>query len=883
MAVDFTAKQKEIVARKMGYEGPMQMFDEYLASTPSDSQRYAAITSKFAERMAKGGSVVKKFVDGGDDADTAIPPEKVATTPITTVANVEGGAPTMTGAPAYEAAITDTTLAGLEAKVTQAVSDAEGAKVKTISGEAGLKSDKAKNAQAAQDALKMVVGLSKPDLKYDLNGDGKVDLQDGIGYSKLASGLPLGFEPNTESNYKDFNVYNEGVAKVGAPTAITPTTITAETTQPTLETAQAKQVAETGVLAEGAKVTGVKGALSPEAIAAAQTVGAEYKAPVVAGVRTTAAEELVTPVTEAAAVKATAEQTAAPVAVTAAQGVVTPEQLVQAQTIKEEDMAQATAIVSEGLAPDATVVAARLDKFTVDAGTLAQAAQGDVNAQSTVQGQLADLMKSFDDGKTPAWAAGAIRAANAAMASRGLGSSSMAATAIFQAAMESALPIASQDAQTFAQMGIANLNNRQQTALTNAAAQQGLALQNLSNEQQARVANAANSFALQSQNLSNMQQTMLANTQIRAALQGQNLSNMQQAAVVNAARYAEQANINLNNIQQTALHNSSMQVQVDIANTSNRQQSSLANAQLEAALQGKILDNKQQAAVINATRVSENANMTFTAAQTTALHNSEVMKSIGLAELSAAQSATIANAAAAATMDLANLNNLQQAAVQNAKAFLETDMKNLDNKQQMAVLKSQQIAQSITSDAAAKNAAAATNATNKLEADKINETLKLTADQYNAAEKNKIAVANMNAENELAKFNAQEDNDRAEFNARMSTEISLANTKILADISVANTAAINAANAVNAKNATDLSSATYAQLSQTYRDKLEMSWKTGEAENDRVTQIAVATITKNAAANAAQITSDAASSASWGKLAIDVVKNWSSVKSFITG
>jgi hypothetical protein len=71
-------------------------------------------------------------------------------------------------------------------------------------------------------------------------------------------------------------------------------------------------------------------------------------------------------------------------------------------------------------------------------------------------------MKSFDDGQTPAWASGAIRAANAAMASRGVGGSSMAGAAIFQAAMESALPIASQDAQAFAQMGMQNLNNRQQ-------------------------------------------------------------------------------------------------------------------------------------------------------------------------------------------------------------------------------------------------------------------------------------------------------------------------------------------------------------------------------------------------------------------------------------
>jgi hypothetical protein len=64
MAENFTAKQKEIVARKMGYDGPMQMFDEFLAASASDAQRYSAITSKFVERMAKGG-LVKKYAVGG--------------------------------------------------------------------------------------------------------------------------------------------------------------------------------------------------------------------------------------------------------------------------------------------------------------------------------------------------------------------------------------------------------------------------------------------------------------------------------------------------------------------------------------------------------------------------------------------------------------------------------------------------------------------------------------------------------------------------------------------------------------------------------------------------------------------------------------------------
>ena len=63
-----------------------------------------------------------------------------------------------------------------------------------------------------------------------------------------------------------------------------------------------------------------------------------------------------------------------------------------------------------------------------------------------VKGQLDELMSDFEPGRTPPWAAGAMRAANAAMAARGLGASSMAGMAVVQAAMESALPIAQMDA-----------------------------------------------------------------------------------------------------------------------------------------------------------------------------------------------------------------------------------------------------------------------------------------------------------------------------------------------------------------------------------------------------------------------------------------------------
>jgi hypothetical protein len=104
--------------------------------------------------------------------------------------------------------------------------------------------------------------------------------------------------------------------------------------------------------------------------------------------------------------------------------------------------------------------------------TAAQAGdiQGITTPESTVQFQLESLMQDVDDSKAP-WAAAAMRKANSAMAQRGLLGSSIAGEAITQAIMEAALPIAQLDAQTFGQINMQNLQNRQQTMLSNTAAE----------------------------------------------------------------------------------------------------------------------------------------------------------------------------------------------------------------------------------------------------------------------------------------------------------------------------------------------------------------------------------------------------------------------------
>lgn len=98
----------------------------------------------------------------------------------------------------------------------------------------------------------------------------------------------------------------------------------------------------------------------------------------------------------------------------------------------------------------------------------AQAAQmAEVDPLATVRGQLSKLYAESDNGTIPTWAKGAATAAQEMLAARGMGASSIGAGAVLTAIQNSALNIASQDAQTYFQKDLQNLSNRQQTSLAN--------------------------------------------------------------------------------------------------------------------------------------------------------------------------------------------------------------------------------------------------------------------------------------------------------------------------------------------------------------------------------------------------------------------------------
>ena len=202
-------------------------------------------------------------------------------------------------------------------------------------------------------------------------------------------------------------------------------------------------------------------------------------APVAQNVQTN--ELLATP-----GVSTTAPTAVAPTAVAGQATAATPATSQQVGTPAQQAAANYTA-TTVGTAP--TMAAAT---GTVTAPMTAQ--QGQLTSDATVAGQLEGLQQQVTQavaqGKNvPAWALGAQKLVEANMAKRGMGASSMYAEALAQGVMQSAVPIAAQDAATYKEMIFQNLNNRQQAAVTNAQAYLQMDMANLSNEQQANLQN----------------------------------------------------------------------------------------------------------------------------------------------------------------------------------------------------------------------------------------------------------------------------------------------------------------------------------------------------------------------------------------------------------
>jgi hypothetical protein len=306
--------------------------------------------------------------------------------------------------------------------------------------------------------------------------------------------------------------------------------------------------------------------------------------------------------------------------------------------------------------------------------------------------------------------------------------------------------------------------------------------------------------------------------------------------------------------------------QFEAQNLSNRQARAMLAAQQRATFLGLEFDQDFQARVQNSAKIADIANRNFTAEQSIALENSRTANTVNLNNLSNRQGVVMAEASALAQMDSANLNARQQSAVQNANNFLQLDMANLSNEQQSALFNAQAINQSLLTDQAAVNAARQFNATSDNQTNQFMANLANQVSQFNSTQTNAQNQFNAGELNTLSRFNAEVANQRDQFNAQNQLAIAQNNAVWRREIATADTATINRANELNAKAVLDVSNTQYDNLWNYYADTMEWAWKSAESEQERIKDLVVANLDKEAKEYQAQLNSASQGGAAIGNL-----------------
>ena len=566
----FKPQAMERIAGTLGYQGDMGKFKDFLQSDPDAQMKFNDFQNK-AIQMMNGGMVRKNYQEGGVVFDAPF---------------IGGGS-------------RDFAEQNYNMRFEKAINDPMG----RIGGPANLEEFTSGPAypDGFVDTMPMFPLPHETPVKYK---QGYIGVKDKLGYTSVdweSAGFKPGSGPVSQVivpyyNPKTGQTVNapnpgytapEGWIKGIPQSAFNDPRDTPESIgQTTVNRMQDPRLPVGGV----ATATGTVAQSSQDIAASAGQVGAA--SPTATATQGTAAQatadprtdvSTIAPVTTAGTIEQTLDKTQT------AQGTVPDKALVTAQQETESavsaiDATQGTAIkmnnpvqreLQAGEIIEPAANAAKASQFTEQI----QAATATPSDRATVKGQLDTLMADFEGGDTPAWAAGALRNATAQMAARGLGASSMAGQALVQAAMESALPIASADAQTIAGFEMKNLSNRQERAML--AAQQRATFMGMEFDQafQSRVANAAKISDIANMNFTAEQQVALENSRAANTMNLSNLSNRQALTMAEASSLANLDMANLNNRQAAAVMNAQSFLASEMTNLSNEQQVEVFKAQ----------------------------------------------------------------------------------------------------------------------------------------------------------------------------------------------------------------------------------------------------------------------------------------------------------------
>ena len=484
--------------------------------------------------------------------------------------------------------------------------------------------------------------------------------------------------------------------------------------------------------------------------------------------------------------------------------------------------------IAEAILDDPAKVTAQIDTEPVEV----QAAIAALPNEALVSVQLESLLAGIDEGVTPTWARPAVLLVESRLNARGLNVSTVARDALFNAIIQTSLPIAQSNAAALQQRANQNLSNEQQANLQESSQEMQLRLTNLANRQdagsqtaqlaqqinltqgqftqqvqmteaeqrqQVRIQSLQNEQQAAMANLGNDQQIELANLQIEAERLGANqsatnqerLAEFQVAAnfLEKNAGFKQQMEVaNLSNDQQMRLafltaknqaesENLTTAQQTELANLSNRLEVNKISANLAQQMNLAQLNVDQQRAVQNAATVANIDLTKFNSSQQIELTNSKFMQTSTLQDLNNRQQAIMQDATSLASMSLQEADSLTKVSIENARNFLQMDMTNLNNEQQAYMLDSQQKQQRMLSDAAVQNATRQFNSSSDLQTQQFVTSLAANLSQFNSQQVNALEQFNSAETNRVAAINAGNELQAEQFLSQINTQISQFNSQ----------------------------------------------------------------------------------------------------------
>ena len=449
--------------------------------------------------------------------------------------------------------------------------------------------------------------------------------------------------------------------------------------------------------------------------------------------------------------------------------------------------------VAEAVISDPATVTAQIDNEDVSV----QAAVAALPTEALVSSQMETLLGGMEEGEVPIWARPAVAAVEDMMAARGLSASSVARDSLFNAIIQTALPIAQSNAQALQQRATQNLNNEQQANLQVAQQDMQRRMANVANSQTAasQTAQMAQQVAIQQGTFG--QQAAVTTAQLQQQTRMQNLQNQQEAARL-TAQQAQQANLaNLSNEQQMEVLNMQAEQERLGSEFSAEQQVRLTQFQTAADFMAKNaaftqdmekanLSSEERVLLANLAAQNQAAAETMSSAEKVELanleakvrvgvNNANLANAMGIAQLSTDQAIAMQNAQIQAGMDMAQFSSDQQIALSNSKFMQSITLQDFSQEQQAAMQNATAMASLDMATADQRTKLAITNAQNFLQMDMANLNNEQQSFVMEAQMRQQALLSDQAAANAASQFNAASQNQLDQYMTGLAQQIEITN------------------------------------------------------------------------------------------------------------